>query len=261
MSPAVEATFTMLPPFSSRYGRAAWHIRKVPVRLTARMRCQSSNDASMVWANLPMPATLHTVLGTPSWATTSFIDVATESGSLTSVRTAMAWPPAALISSTVSSAPASEMSRAATRPPSPAISWAVACPSPEAAPVTTATRPPNRPPSLMSLRVYVTPRQLFRPALEEIAVETRQLFPRDAGEARHRGELAQLVLDVAAAGLHGELGCPALLHHGHAVGQLLGRTRERHRRDQLTGDERPVTLVDLDHVALVDGQMPGSFGD
>src|SRR5947209_7374252 len=76
MMPAVEATLTMLPPFSRRWGRAAWHIRKVPVRLTAMMRCQSSKEASTVWANLPMPATLHTTRGGPTWDAMSFIVVA-----------------------------------------------------------------------------------------------------------------------------------------------------------------------------------------
>src|SRR6266700_95783 len=54
------------------------------------MRCQSSKDASTVWANLPMPATLHTARGGPSWETMSFIVVATESGSLTSEGNAVA---------------------------------------------------------------------------------------------------------------------------------------------------------------------------
>src|SRR5947209_5036219 len=199
MRPAVDATLTMLPPFSRRYGRAAWQMRKVPVRLTARMRCQSSKEASTVWANLPMPATLHTVFGAPSWATTSFIDVATDSGSLTSVRTAIALPPAALISSTVSWAPSSEMSRAATFPPSPAISSAVARPSPEPAPVTTATRPPKRPPSGIRASVCDDP---------------------SASQTRHGGELLQFALDVAAARLHGELCGASLFHRHHAVREV-----------------------------------------
>ena len=37
MSPAFDATFTIAPPPSSMCGRAAWHMRNVPVRLTPRI--------------------------------------------------------------------------------------------------------------------------------------------------------------------------------------------------------------------------------
>src|SRR4051794_11543661 len=135
------------------------------------------------------------------------------------------------------------MSRAATLPPSPAISWAVARPTPDAAPVTTATRPPNRPPSAIGASVCDDPSAF------------------QARETRHRRELPELALDVTAGGLDGELGGAGLFHGCHAVGKVLRCPRERHRRDQAAGDERPVALVDFAHVPLVDGEMPGALGN
>src|SRR4051794_14402537 len=243
MSPAVDATLTMLPPFSNRCGRAAWLMRKVPVRFTAMIRCQSSKLASTVCANLPMPATLQTTLGGPSWETISFIVAATESGSLTSEGSATAVPPPAVISSTTFCSGSAAMSRAATLPPSPAITSAVAFPTPDAAPVTTATRPPNRPPSAMPGSVC------------EGASGSQSREP------RHRRERAQFARDVRTGGLEHELGGAGLLHPGHALREHPRCARERHRRDHLAGDELTVTFVQLDHVAVVDGEMARALGD
>ena len=56
----------MLPSLaSSMAGRAALAMRNVPVRFTARIRSQRSRGISAVWANVPIPATLHSTLGRP----------------------------------------------------------------------------------------------------------------------------------------------------------------------------------------------------
>jgi hypothetical protein len=146
ISPAFEATLTMLPSLaSSMWGRVALAMRNVPVRFTARIFCHRSRGMSAVWEKAPMPATLHRTLGRP--------------------RAAVAWPrcrsppprrtrrsgrpppsrrPTRSRPPSPSGAP-STTSRQATAPPSAAMRTAVARPMPELAPVTMAVRPSKRP--------------------------------------------------------------------------------------------------------------------
>src|SRR5688572_1881124 len=63
------------------------------------------------------------------------------SGSVTSTATAIASPPASVMSLAVASAPARSRSQAATRAPAEAKAKADAAPMPDAAPVTSATLP------------------------------------------------------------------------------------------------------------------------
>ena len=87
MSPEVDATLTMLPPStSSRWGRAALDMMKVPVRFTARIRSQVASGMSVVWAKVPMPATLHRTPGRPRAEATPLTVSLTCPSSVTSQR-------------------------------------------------------------------------------------------------------------------------------------------------------------------------------
>jgi hypothetical protein len=86
MRPAFEAMLTMLPPPSRKCGSAAWHMRKVPVRLTAMIFCQSSNGMSCELANLPIPAQLTSTEGRPRSFAAPSTAARAEPGSETSTR-------------------------------------------------------------------------------------------------------------------------------------------------------------------------------
>ena len=143
--PAVDTVLTMAPPCSIRPGSAARHIRNVPVRLTAMIWSHPLRDCSGVWANPPMPATLHRLVMWPSSSRACETAPATASSAVTSHSSAMARPPASVASRLISAATASTASaarsRQATAAPSAARRRAVARPMPDPAPVTTATRP------------------------------------------------------------------------------------------------------------------------
>ncbi len=87
------------------------------------------------------PALLCTTSMPPYSAAAAANIASSERGSVTSVRTNIAVPPASWIMPTVSLPPASSMSATTTDAPSAANASAVARPIPEPAPVTTATFP------------------------------------------------------------------------------------------------------------------------
>src|SRR5689334_9814901 len=114
---------------------------------------------------------------------------------------AIAWPPAALINATVAAASASPRSATATRAPSRTITSAVACPIPEAPPVTSATLPSRIPAMLHLLRDVVTALRLVRTDAHELLAEIGALQ-----QAHECGRCAVetfgdelLVLDLALA--------------------------------------------------------------
>ena len=142
--PADDTVLTMAPPCSSMAGRTARHMRNVPVRLTAMISSHRLSDSSVVWEKEPIPAMLQRLVMMPSSSVLRATDVATACSSVTSHCRARALPPLSAASSFIFSATAataSSMSRQATAAPSAARRRAVARPMPDAAPVTTATRP------------------------------------------------------------------------------------------------------------------------
>ena len=64
----------------------ARHTRKGPVRLTARIRSHWSRGISTVLKKPPMPATLHTTVGSPRSAASAATVSPTEASEVTSQR-------------------------------------------------------------------------------------------------------------------------------------------------------------------------------
>ena len=67
--PAAEATLTMEPLVASRCGRAAWHMKKVPLRLIWMIRFHSSGVKLATGAMRSTPATLQRTSSCPPAAT------------------------------------------------------------------------------------------------------------------------------------------------------------------------------------------------
>ena len=139
MNPAVELTITIVPaPDASSEPRSAWVTRRVPSTFTSNIHCQSSilpsSTVSRPWAP---PALLTSRVIGPALSAAA-LSAATDSSEVTSQTTAVAVPPAAVIS--VTSLSRRSARRAATITAKPAAaSWrAVAAPIPLEAPVTIA---------------------------------------------------------------------------------------------------------------------------
>src|SRR5208337_2100080 len=123
----------------SRIARnAALAHRNMPSRLTAatRRHCSNVRSPKLVLGTLP-PALLKSASSRPASACTRANRLATESGSLTSARTAIGLPPVAIPA--VSSSASARRPASATVQPAPSNASAAARPTPLPAPVTTAT--------------------------------------------------------------------------------------------------------------------------
>ena len=118
---------------------AARVIRNAPRRCTPMTVSQSSSLILNSRLSRSTPALFTRTAGGPSSAATFSTPAATWSAWLTSAPTAIAWPPADVIASTVPAQSASFRSSTATAFPSAASRLATAAPMPRAAPVTIAT--------------------------------------------------------------------------------------------------------------------------
>ena len=112
-----------------------------PKRLTPKVQRQSSSGVSMSGATVITPALLHSRWTAPNASKARSASASTEAGSATSVRAAIASPPAARTAAATRSASASSMSDTATRMPASLQARARASPMPEPPPVITAARP------------------------------------------------------------------------------------------------------------------------
>src|SRR5438270_2149246 len=133
---------TMRPqPSSSMSGTTAWQQLKVPVRLTARIRFQSSRlifrNGSKPWS----PALFTRMVGLLRRLRTSATPVSIWARSVTSTVRPIAVPPDAAILAAASSAELPSLSKTATAAPSAARRSLTASPMPEPPPVTIAVRP------------------------------------------------------------------------------------------------------------------------
>ncbi len=106
---------------------------------------QSSVEVSWTVPTPAMPALLKSTSMCPSAFAVSSAIRRASSGSVTSAKMALALPPSAWTSLTVSSAPARSTSAMTTHPPSRAKRSALARPMPEPAPVMRQTFPSRRP--------------------------------------------------------------------------------------------------------------------
>src|SRR6266702_1541821 len=115
---------------------ACWAHRKAPVRLVSTTRCQSARSISSAWAAGPnRPALFTSRSRRPQRSRTASKSAATDGGEVTSAGTTSALSAAFAVSvSSSSRRPAS-----ATCQPAPSRVLAIVRPSPEPAPVTTAT--------------------------------------------------------------------------------------------------------------------------
>ncbi len=129
---------TIAPPPCSRIRGAAALVQiNGPVRLTCRMRLQSSSEVSSKGANTAMPALLISASSRPKRALTAAMAFATALASETSQCSSSVLS----ASASAATAPCSNspsMSSSATRQPSARNRLAVASPMPRAAPVTRA---------------------------------------------------------------------------------------------------------------------------
>jgi hypothetical protein len=115
---------------------------QTPRRLTSLTRSNSSPVASAAsCATALTPALLNAASSRPKAATVRATIACTASSSATSQARPIAWPPARTRSSAAARAASPAMSASATAAPARAKARAVARPMPEAAPVTSATRP------------------------------------------------------------------------------------------------------------------------
>src|SRR5689334_3664253 len=140
---------------------------QTPLRLTAIIRSNDASDHSAVFfpdasiCHPAIPALLNAQSSRPYAATTDFTIPSTTRASVTSPVSVIAWPPALLISATVSCAVVSDASATATRAPSRAKASAVARPMPPPPPVIRADLPSNSPAISTSLVGFLplTPQQ------------------------------------------------------------------------------------------------------
>jgi hypothetical protein len=115
------------------------------VRFTASVRFHSSSVSVGVGLKHPTPATFARMCTAPYRSRAAAMTPDPEAGSVTSHAVPQALPPLASIAPAVRSALVPSMSAHTTDAPSVANRSAVARPMPPPAPVTTATRPSNRP--------------------------------------------------------------------------------------------------------------------
>ncbi len=131
----------MVPePDASRAGSSAWVTRSVPSTFTSYIHCQSATEPDSTGSSPRAPPALLTrrVTGPGAWAAAS-ASPATDSSEVMSQVTAVACPPAAVISATRSVSRSARRAAASTWKPSAARRRAVAAPIPLDAPVTMAT--------------------------------------------------------------------------------------------------------------------------
>src|SRR6185295_12449582 len=129
---------TIAPPPCSRIRGAAALVQiNGPVRLTCRMRLQSSSEVSRIGANTATPALLISASSRPKRALTDATAFATALASETSQCSSSVWSGSAR-PATAPRSNSPSMSSSATRQPSARNRLAVASPMPRAAPVTRA---------------------------------------------------------------------------------------------------------------------------
>src|SRR6266581_46389 len=117
---------------------ACWAHRKAPVRLVSTTRCQSARSISSAWAAGPnSPALFTSRSSRPHRSRTASKSAATDGGEVTSAGTTSAVPSGASFAVSVSSSERRPAS--ATCQPASSRLLAMTRPSPELAPVTTAT--------------------------------------------------------------------------------------------------------------------------
>src|SRR5437763_10559249 len=143
LSPAVEDMLTMAPPpLSSMAGISYFMQRKTPRRLTRTARSKSSTATSASGAGMwPSPALLKAASRRPQASRVCATRRSTEAGSPTSVGTASAWPPEALMSSATAARACSSRAASTTVAPAAAKVRTAAAPMPRLAPVMMATLP------------------------------------------------------------------------------------------------------------------------
>jgi hypothetical protein len=91
-SPPVDARLTIAPPSRASAGCAAWHIRKVPLRLTSTTSCHASSGISSVFPRALMPALLTRRSSLPKRSTVDLTATRQESPERRSSSTACAAP-------------------------------------------------------------------------------------------------------------------------------------------------------------------------
>ena len=132
--------------------RAARELHKnAPVRLTAMTRSHQASSASRKWRIVSVsPALLTSTSTVPKRRTAVSITPSTWAGTETSAAAAAADPPRAVIAAATASAPAGATSLTTTCAPSSPKRTAIARPMPRAAPVTIATLPCIRVPTVIT---------------------------------------------------------------------------------------------------------------
>src|SRR5262245_25729826 len=140
----------MRPPLFCRISsrRAAWHPNQTPVKSTPITRAHSASVLSTAGVRTDWtPALLTMTSSGPNSVTARLTSASTSARRVTSVAAYAARPPACRITSAVGIAPSAGRSRTSpivTAAPSRARASAMARPSPDVPPVTTATRPASR---------------------------------------------------------------------------------------------------------------------
>src|SRR5262245_49734362 len=141
-SPATEAVHTIEPPPAAAIGSTtARRPRKTPRRFTATTRSQTSTSPPRIVERSAIPAFRCAASRRPKRESVSRTIASFGSGSETSTPKAKASPPRSPISFATRDAPSASRSATQTRAPCAAKSSAVARPIPDAAPVTSTTRP------------------------------------------------------------------------------------------------------------------------
>src|SRR5258708_14332710 len=199
--PAIEATFTILPPpCSSIDGTAARQHRNTPIRSTPMTAPHSSGVYSHVGLAGPAtPALLTSTSSPPHLDLASPTIFSTSPGFVTSTSRARVHSPPSLSRSLWSFTVAPSMSASTTHAPSAASLSLMARPMPRAAPVTSAVLPASIPLGALALN-WETPHPVARRAT--------------ARRAAHQGRCA-----ARAPGVRSGLAC-AFRRGGLAVGQF-----------------------------------------
>src|ERR1700688_409199 len=142
VSTAADAMFTIeAEPRALITRAAARQPLNTPLRLTASTRSSASSSRSTTGDWAMMPAMLAMTSSVPKLDTASSTSESTSPGTVTSTPRASARAPASSSCPAVVTAPPVSMSAHSTAAPAAPSSTAVARPMPDAAPVTTATRP------------------------------------------------------------------------------------------------------------------------
>src|SRR5918998_5866300 len=155
ITPAPEEVFTIAPPPPACIsGISCFMHRNTPVRSTSTIRCHSSVESSASGVcDCSTPALLNATSSRPNVPTVWSSAARTSSSLVTSQVSASARPPSCSISRAVSRTSSSGVPATATAAPSAAKASAVARPMPLPAPVTKATLPGDRGPSVCVILV------------------------------------------------------------------------------------------------------------